>query len=153
MCTGRIFDLLPTFVVLPDGGLSRPFEHMLQKTKEAELKILLIDILSGAKRLLAIITLNKALQLLFGCMFLEIGEDHLHFFPLFILILAGEGGVAVALHVCIVDDHRLRPYLHVLIGGVVDLDMQVVRPAADRAFFVEGGQLFEEEAAQRRILL
>lgn len=151
MGTCRIFSLLSTFVILPNGGLSRSFEHMLKEAQKTELKILLIHILPGAKRFLTIITLYKTLKLFFGRMSLEISKDHLHFFLLLVLILAGEGGIAVALHVCIIDDHRFRPYLHVLISGIVHLDMQVVRPAADRAFLVQCGQFFEEEAAQRRI--
>lgn len=143
MVTGRIFGLLRALVVLPNGGLGRSLEHMLKKAQKTELKILFIHILPGGKRFLTIITLYKALKFLFGCMFLEIGKDHLHFFLLLVLILAGEGGIAVALHVCIVDYHRFRPDLHVLVSGVVDFDMEIVGSAADRAFLVQRGQFFE----------
>lgn len=106
----------------------------------------------GGERLLAVIALDEAFQLLLGGVFLEIGEDHLHLLLLLVLsILTGEGGVAAALH--ILHYHRLRPYLHVLVSRVVDLDVQVVRTAAHTALLIKGRQLLQDETSERSIFL
>lgn len=106
----------------------------------------------GGKGFLAVVALDEALQFLFGGVLLEVGEYHLHFLAAFGLVLAGEGGIAVAFAVGVVDDHGFRPHLDVLVGGVVDLDVQVVGPAADGALLVQRRQFLEQEAAEWRVL-
>lgn len=84
-------------------------------------------------------------------MFFEVGEDHLHLLLLLVLILTSEGRVAVALHISIVDNHRLRPYFDILIGRVVNFNMKVIRSAANGALLIKCSQLLKKEAAQWRI--
>lgn len=69
-------------------------------------------------------------------MFFQVSEYHLHLFTSFRLILTGEGRVAVVFTIGIVNYHRFRPDLHILICGVVNLDVEIIRPAAYRAFLV-----------------
>lgn len=78
-------------VVFADDSFSGALEHMMEEAEETEFQIRLVDILMRGKRFLAVIALDETFQLFLGCMFFQVGEDHLHLFTTFSLVLTGEG--------------------------------------------------------------
>lgn len=78
---------------------------MMEVTENTELQIRFIDILTSGNRLLAIVTLNQAFQFFLSRVFFKVGKYHLHLCVSSSIILACEGGVAVAFVLGMIDYH------------------------------------------------
>ena len=148
MRTYRIFTLQNRFfsIILPNNSLNGPFKHIMKKTQNTILKISLINILSRRKWFLTIKTLDKTFQFLFSWIFLKIRKNHFHFLIFNRLILWSKRWITITLTLIFINYDRLCPYSHILISGIVDISMKIIRSTTKNTFFIKSCQFFKKIA-------